>query len=422
MKKIFSLILSILIVVYTTFFVGVLAYAVDYDIRLGVRTAYTFKNISVLNDSQGATNISGLSVGAANDRVFIAKINNNNQEGVIYYIKDYNDSFHTTNFVNYVMKFKDGVIAHANGMAINNKHIFITKRGTNGKAMLVRIPRNKFTSANNNNPNNSNTKIVGINDAINGRDDSTGIYENISVYVQNGNLYGGTINKITKYTYNSTTGLTTFIVGGNEIGTHPLMGSYLKLYYLTYNPNAETVKTKCVINTNNILKIQMPFTGKIWLDNEYVNKYVYADIYFHPSYGLFLPIWDREPYRKQNESVSMNRRAFNFIIRANINAIDELGFIDRDNMKIGYINGNMNNNKNLSGVNNTNIIYSKYEIESISFIQHDTHNGNQNNNFTLIFSVNRELLGNSTGYYGNVLQKNDAVDFVSNPNGFLNSF
>lgn len=106
---------------------------------------------NVKNNKYGditSTNLGGICAGTANNRLFCVKSNSGEEVGTLYYYNDiYNKKFYTGEKAPKRITFIDGLLGHANAMAVDDKYVYVTmfqKEGTE-KNSIIRISREAIT-------------------------------------------------------------------------------------------------------------------------------------------------------------------------------------------------------------------------------------------------------------------------------------
>lgn len=78
-------------------------------------------------DGYNSTNIGGISVGTANNRLFVIKSNSKEEISTLYYYNNiYNEAFKTGDKEPKRIVFIDGLLGHANAMAVDDDYLYVT--------------------------------------------------------------------------------------------------------------------------------------------------------------------------------------------------------------------------------------------------------------------------------------------------------
>ena len=355
MKKIISSMLTIFVIVAIMFNIDLIAGAavsVTTVKESHIKTVFDVNNYPY-NTGSGtvtSTNLGGISVGAANNRLFAVKSNSGEEVATLYYYNNIYDS----GFANGTKKpkrivFTEGLLGHANAMAVDDDYIYVTMWQKNGseKNSIIQISRKAISLLADEAVVSKTKKTVKDSNG-----DSIAIYKTFTPKYSDGKDYTKSIASITRYSYNKDAGITKFIIGYGYTSDRKT----LNFTIATLQDGKFTVSRDYFVVNNSL--------GK--------SSDTMQDIFYDSAYGLLIPIW---------VSGTSNR-----VLCADIRAIknntsgETLTF---DPYKILSVTKSKDNNGTLT----------QFEMESIAFVKRDE---NKNSiDFRLIFSCNKLKLDNN---------------------------
>lgn len=295
-----------------------------------------------------STNLGGISAGTANNRLFCVKSNSQEEVGTLYYYNNiYDVRFKNGTKLPKRIVFIDGLLGHANAMAVDDNYVYVTMYQLNGteKSSIIRISRRAITYLNDGDVVSKTRKTV--------RDTDGNVIQIYTVFMPkttSGADYTKSIGSITRYAYNKTAGITKFIIG------YPNGKSKLGFTIATLSENGFEVST----SKDDLFYVNNP----IYKNNPDV---IMQDIFYDSQYGLFISMW--LPSGTQN-----------YVLRADIRGLKTQG--KTENLVLNPIQViSINKTADQNGTLN------KFEIESMAFIKRD-----ENKNdiaFRFVFSCNK---------------------------------
>ena len=326
MKRLTALLLTLAII--SAFFVT--AYAA-YDPIAAVVTRIA----KIPNRETGTSAMGGISVAVtgSNKRLFVIKANDNNDTATLTMYLDYEDMNYGENEDFGYFKL-DGIVGHANGMAIDDDYLYITcwqTNDTNGRK-IARIKRSVLWSMYRTASGEKNKGTL------------TATSEGVTILpveFSDGTEYNNTIKSITYYKNGQ------FLIGFQQ-----------KQSYFENNPNFTNIDT----NTYKYITYTTAYvsdtdTPKFLLNKSDTDIFHIAvenksavgqDIGYHENCGFFVVRWDYD----QNSQINVD----NEIIWIRLNSLTGANRIyTPDNSKYRIIN--------VSGGSD----YNKFELESVSF-------------------------------------------------------
>lgn len=366
MKRFISIILSVTVVLSVIGCVDTFALAAgsDVDIEAKIETLYTLPSKEdYYFDNNKYSNVGGLSVASAANKLYVVKINDDKNQAVIRY---YEDLYTTKTPVK--IYFYDNLLGHANGMAIDARYLYIIKQ-ENQKQVLVRLKRSILNTLNN--------RIVRKSKL---NSDFEGLYSKYEAEYMNENNslvpYESKINAITKYSTNSKNTETSFIINYESPLENQKVQDNGRYRYYTIG----TLK-------NGVFKVSKSDSDVFAVKIEQDGSLYYPDIFYSKKRGLFIPTWNTK-----TETVSY------------INCYGMKNFENRQPLtvlnprKIFKLLGKKENND-----------YTRFEIESVSMIERNKNKVESDNALYLVFSVNTMGKGS------------DLVEKITNSNSYLKS-
>lgn len=331
LKKSISVILVVFIITCQLF--TTMAASVDI--------AATTTRIGSISNSDGMLGMQGMCVTAtgSNNRLFVARINNDNTLAKLYMYKDYT-AMSNSKDDSYGVFTLDGFAGHANGMAVDDNYIYITCwYGNTNTNKIARISRSKLWSMYK-----ATTEI----DKGTITPDMDGCTVLTAYYNSNDQAYSGIIYAITYYKDGK------FIINYDVRGSEEFYSSSTKVIYYT---TAEVKNGKFIVNDS---------PSEIFCVDAGTTKQDGQDIGYGAKSGFFIALTIGETKNKivwvKLNSLSGNNRAYT-----------------ATNSKYRHINLNMSEN-----------VFSKYELESISV----------GKDYNLYGNVNTILADNADEKYG----------------------
>lgn len=359
----------------------------------------------------------GLSVGEANNKVFVLKSNSKQTESVLYYYK--NVSVNKATNVKRII-FKNTLLGHANAMAIDQKYLYVAKwcaeetvptGATNDEIIAVKKRNEK-------NQKHRGTIIKISREAINQMSDGSIVYykseetkasTKVNYYNQHNKINGklvydqfkfrkdgtsqlyGTdtnqkeaITSITKYRYSENSDGTTttkFLI--NYSSNKSKWQHTYTIATVVYNTNTGKVnsqKTSVSTNSQDMFTVNLP-KPKTNVAAELTN-YTGQDIFYKRGYGLFIAIWHKGNYDEDKKNKYMKtQHNRNSIYQVNIDSRGAGQSYNENDMEVWQLD--------MHGFKD----YYKYELESVAFLPINT----DKTKFKLIYTANAAKNTNKTG-------------------------
>lgn len=338
LKKILCVFLSAITILTVAFGGNALAFADDLTTTIWRKPDYK-KVVEVPNYKFGdysATNLGGMSAGTANNRLFVVKsVTNGKNEadkesnGMLYY---YSNIYNPSNVKH--IRFTNGLLGHANSMAVDDNYIYVTmwqKKDGGEKTRILQINRKAISA-------------MPENDIIRSATERReGIKVCTRFYPKNpdGTKYETPISSITKYSYDSVNKKTTFIIGAGNYDDRRIL--IYKKAVLDHNTNVITV-----LDTTYYIKNTALDTGK---------GVTQQDIFYDKEYGLFIPEWHGSTGNRLDNSimqVDLKRQTTPYTIQTGNNAGTVINVITPT-----YLHTLNSNDSSLT----------TFELESMAFIK-----------------------------------------------------
>ena len=89
----------------------------------------TLNRLLLTENYNGATNMGGMCIQTTNNHVFVVKSNSGQEDGALYYYNNiFNSQFKNESNLKHPkrIKFFNGLLGHANSMAIDNNYLYVT--------------------------------------------------------------------------------------------------------------------------------------------------------------------------------------------------------------------------------------------------------------------------------------------------------
>lgn len=351
-KKIFSLFLTSILTISIMCNIDIIAKAATTIVNVAssrLETVFDVPNFA--HGNANSTNIGGISVGAANNRLFVVKSASNETNGILYYYNNiYNEAFANGTKQPKKIEFTNGLLGHANAMAVDNNYIYVTQWQKYGakKSSILQISRRAISLLA------TNSVVTSSSQTVTDTDGSA--LKICTVYepeYEDGTPYTRSIAAITRYSYNSTTETTKFII------------------QYKYSSDKTSLKFTLATLANGKFTVSTSVDDIFTVTNPYANATM-QDIFYDSSYGLLLPLW-----RGDNE---------NSILCADIRGIKTQGKTSSPTFEPYKI-------LNFSKSSDHNGTLTKYEIESMAFIKRDEDLNSID--YKLLFSCNKADANNS---------------------------
>lgn len=319
-----------------------------------INTLFNVRNYTYSHNGTDviSTNLGGISAGAANNRLFCVKSNSDEEVGTLYYYNNiYDTGFKNGTKSPKRIVFIDGLLGHANAMAVDDNYIYVTMWSSNGnKHSIIRISRVAISRLSDGAVVSKSNKTV-----LDSNSNTINIYKVFTAKNTDGTDYDKSIGSITRYSYNKAAGITKFIVG----------------YYNGKQKLGFTIATL----TENSFTVSKSKDDLFYVNNpkysDYTSKITLQDIFYDSQYGLFISMWIAEGPALGTQ---------NFVLRADIRGVATQGKTSNlvlDPIDVIDINKTSDQNGALK----------QFEIESIAFIKRDA---NKNSiPFRFVFSCNK---------------------------------
>lgn len=345
-KKVANLFLIFILVITAVCNVDIIAGAASTIIN--VSSSHLKNILDVPNFAHGnanSTNIGGISVGAANNRLFVVKSASNETNGILYYYNNiYNPAFANGTKQPKKIEFQNGLLGHANAMAVDNNYIYVTQWQKNGteKSSILQISRRAISLL----P--TGSVVTSASQTVTDTDGSAlkicTIYE---PEYEDGTAYTRSIAAITRYSYNSTTGVTKFII------------------QYKFSSDDTTLKFTIATLTNGKFTVSTDVDDVFTVTNPYANVTM-QDIFYDSKYGLLIPLWKGTT---QNSILCVDIRDIKVQGKPNSLTFEPYKIL------------------NFSKASDHNGSLTKYEIESMAFLKRDEDLNDIS--YKLIFSCNK---------------------------------
>ncbi|MDO4380434.1 MAG: hypothetical protein Q4D20_06130 [Clostridia bacterium] len=357
MKKIISTFLVIIMLFGIGCGTNLFAFAagdpIEFD-NSNIKTIFDVKN----NKYNGvtSTNLGGISVGTANNRLFCVKSNFDEVVGTLYYYNNiYDNRFNTGKKTPKKIVFVDGLLGHANAMAIDDSYVYVTMAQKNGteKTAILRISRLAISALKDGDVvSKTRTTVKDTNG------NTLKIYTVLRPKTTSGATYTKSISFITRYTSNKNTGVTKFIIG------YPNGKQKLGFTIATLSGDNFTVST----SKDDLFYVNNPY-AKAANDSSVFMQ----DIFYDAYYGLFIPMW---MYGGED---AINTQ--NYVLRVDIRGLKTQG--KTENLVLNPLDViSINKTEDQNGT------LSHFEIESIAFIKRNENR--VDSAYKFIFSCNKK--------------------------------
>ena len=301
-------------------------------------------------DGYNSTNIGGISVGTANNRLFVIKSNSKEEISTLYYYNNiYNEAFKTGDKEPKRIVFIDGLLGHANAMAVDDDYLYVTmwqNKSGGEKSSIIQISRKAISLLTSGSTVSKNKKTVTDSDG-----NKIAIYKIFEPQYTSGSAYTRSITAITRYSYNKTEGITKFIINYSYSSDR----TTLKYTIATLQDGKFTVST----SKDDMFIVENP--------NADVTM---QDIFYDPSYGMLIPTWAGD--------------VTNYVLCVNIKALKTQGktsVLTFEPYKVLKVKKSTYSGDDLK----------KYEMESIAFVKRNEDK--ETIDFRLIFSCNKATTG-----------------------------
>lgn len=161
--------------------------------------------------------------------------------------------------------------------------------------------------------------------------------KSINIIHTSGSIYNKSIAAISRFSYDKTNNIIKFIIG-----------------YTYSNNNSQLTYTIATYQNGKFIVSEDP-NDMFTVENPYNSNSVMQDIFYSPSYGLFIPIW--------YNVYSSNTRNTNKILIVDIESI-------KTNISGSKMTFSPDKVVNVNGASSS---YNEYEIESIAFVNRDSN-------------------------------------------------
>ena len=342
-KRFFSIVISLFMSVMLFCSTSLNAFATTF-FTAKIQTMALTDNYK--KDGYTSTNLGGISVDTANNRVFAVKSNKDEQYATLYYYSNIYDSSYKASSNRKQPKrivFKNGLLGHANAMAIDDNYIYVTmwqKSGTE-KSKILKISRKAVSELSDGTVVSSTSQKTS---------NGTQICNSITPITTTGSTYNRSITAISRFSYDKTNNIIKFVVG-----------------YAYDSNNSQLTYTIATYQNGKFIVSENP-NDMFTVENPYNSNSVMQDIFYSPSYGLFIPIW--------YNVYSSGTRNTNKILVVNIESI-------KTNTSGSKLNFSPDKVVNVNGSTSS---YNEYEVESIAFVNRD--NNKNSIDPKIVFSCN----------------------------------
>ena len=364
MKKKISFILALIMISSVFYSTSIYAGAVVTTNKISFGNSDIQTIFDVKNNKYGditSTNLGGICAGTANNRLFCVKSNSGEEVGTLYYYNDiYNKKFNSGEKDPKRITFIDGLLGHANAMAVDDKYVYVTmfqKEGTE-KNSIIRISREAITHLKDGDVvSKSRTTVKDSNN------NEYVIYTTYEPKKTNGDPYTKSITAITTYKYK------VWKENKKEHREDKFIINYPNgKEKLGYTIATLTDDGKFLVSTS---KDDLFYVNNTVYDENNKDTITMQDIFYDPQYGLFIAMW-------------INDGTQNYVLRADIrglktkNKTENLELNPTDEISINKTKDNQRNNKRT---------LSRFEIESIAFIKRKANK--KSTSYRFVFSCNK---------------------------------
>lgn len=330
MKKIISSVVAVVMVFALACSANLNAYAATF-FTASTKTMLLTDNYK--KDSITSTNLGGISVGTANNRVFAVKSNKDEKYATLYYYSNIYDSSYKASSNRKQPKrivFKNGLLGHANAMAIDDNYVYVTmwQKDGNEKSKILKISRKAVSEL---------SDGTAVSSTSQKTSNGTQICSSITPLTSSGATYNRSIAAISRFSYDKTNNIIKFVINYNYSSDR----SQLTYTIATYQ-NGKFVVSE---SPNDMFTVTNPYNADC----------VMQDIFYSPTYGLFIPMW-------YNVYTSGTRNT-NKILIADIETVKT----NSSGTKLTFSPDKVVN------VNGSTSSYNEYEIESIAFVNRDSN-------------------------------------------------
>lgn len=302
MKKIISSVVAVVMAVLVFCSTSVMAFADTTEHNASVITHSDVSFENKIPTYASASSVGGISVGTSNNRLFTLKANDEKfQVSVLYYYSNLYSSAAPKKIV-----FKDNLLGHANGMSLDDNYLYITgwqiSKDSNVKTRIMRVSRSAIAAMSDKDDvklsDSSSTTNINVNMTIKGK--KYNVLKEIKPLKQDGSLYKGDINAITRLNYNKTNAndpIVKFIIN------YDLSKSSLSLPFNNNEGLAYTIATlrngQITVSENESDIFFVRTNGVLYRENgsgtlQTLSYNTKQDIFYEPGYGLYIPVWNTQ--------------------------------------------------------------------------------------------------------------------------------
>lgn len=302
MKKIISSVVAVVMAVLVFCSTSVMAFADTTEHNASVITHSDVSFENKIPTYSSASSVGGISVGTSNNRLFTLKANDEKfQVSVLYYYSNLYSSAAPKKIV-----FKDNLLGHANGMSLDDNYLYITgwqiSKDSNVKTRIMRVSRSAIAAMSDKEEvklsDSSSTTNINANMTIKGK--KYNVLKEIKPLKQDGSLYKGDINAITRLNYNKTNAndpIVKFIIN------YDLSKSSLSLPFNNNEGLAYTIATlrngQITVSENESDIFFVRTNGVLYRENgsgtlQTLSYNTKQDIFYEPGYGLYIPVWNTQ--------------------------------------------------------------------------------------------------------------------------------
>lgn len=391
MKKKISFILALIMISSVFYSTSIYAGAAAAPNKISFGNSDIQTIFDVKNNKYGditSTNLGGICAGTANNRLFCVKSNSGEKVGTLYYYNDiYNENFKDIEKkAPKRITFIDGLLGHANAMAVDDKYVYVTmfqKEGTE-KNSIIRISREAITHLKDGDVvSKSRTTVKDSNN------NEYVIYTTYEPKKTNGDPYTKSITAITTYKYKVWT------VKVGELEEEHREDKFIINYpngkeKLGYTIATLTDDGRFLVSTSKDDLFYVNNTVYTDVPDDKKSDITMQDIFYDPQYGLFIAMWMKESTQ-------------NYVLRVDIrglktkNKTENLELKPTDEISINKTKENLDEK--------TTRKITQFEIESIAFIKRNKKK--ESTSYRFVFSCNK-----LSGKKGNMDSIEELKDFA----------
>lgn len=363
MKKKISFILALIMISSVFYSTSIYAGAAAAPNKISFGNSDIQTIFDVKNNKYGditSTNLGGICAGTANNRLFCVKSNSGEEVGTLYYYNDiYNKKFNSGDKTPKRITFIDGLLGHANAMAVDDKYVYVTmfqKEGTE-KNSIIRISREAITHLKDGDVVSKSRRTV--------KDSNNNEYVIYTTYEPkktNGDPYTKSITAITTYKYK------VWKENKKEHREDKFIINYPNgKEKLGYTIATLTDDGRFLVSTSKDDLFYVRNTVYISASDDERKNITMQDIFYDPQYGLFIAMW-------------IYKGTQNYVLRADIRDLKTKNKTENLELK-------PTNEISIKKTKDQNGTLDQFEIESMAFIKRDVDK--KSTSYRFVFSCNK---------------------------------